>query len=109
MPSDAIALLKTAAALHPRGLAGVAGELRYSRPALSRYVNGDYPGAVKLEAAIYDRYQGMRACPHDGDEVPIAHCRKRAHAPEPFGGNARHAAWQACQVCPFKPLPEAKP
>lgn len=115
MPStEALALVRAAAAAHPRRLAGVAAVLGYSRPALSRYVNGSYVGEKKLEAAIFECYQGVRACPHDGDEIPVSVCRKRATTPEPFGGNARHAAWQACQVCPFKPLPaqpvqEAKP
>jgi len=112
MPStDARALLQAAAAVHPRGLAGCAQELGYSRPALSRYMNGSYGIGAKLEAAIYERYQGLRRCPHDGEEVPIAHCRRRAHAPEPYGGNARHAAWRACQTCPYQPQPlsEVKP
>jgi len=104
--SEALALVKAAAAAHPRRLAGVAEALGYSRPALSRYVNGSYGAATDLEAAIFDRYQGLRICPHDGEEVPVAHCRRRAHAPEPYGGNARHAAWQACQRCPMKPLKE---
>lgn len=105
---DALAIIRAAAAAHPRGLAGCADELDYSRPALSRYVNGSYAGAEKLEAAIFERYQGLRTCPHDAEEVPVAHCRKRAHAPEPFGGSARLAAWRACQRCPLKPL-EPKP
>lgn len=109
MPStEAIALVQEAAKAHPRGLAGVAEVLGYSRPALSRYVNGSYGGPEKLEAAIFEHYQGLRTCPHDGEELPVAVCRKRAHAPEPFGGNARLAAWRACQACPLKPL-EGKP
>lgn len=106
--SEALALVKAAAASHRRGLAGVAEALGYSRPTLSRYVNGSYGGAADLEAAIYERYQGLRTCPHDGEEVPVAHCRKRAYAPEPFGGNARQAAWQACRTCQFKPMQEVK-
>jgi hypothetical protein len=106
---EAIELVKAAAKVHPRKLAGVADALGYSRPALSRYVNGSYGGAEKLEAAIFDRYQGVRACPHNGEHVPVSHCRLRAHAPEPFGGAARHAQWQACQRCPYKPTQEIKP
>lgn len=110
MPSpEALELVKAAAKAHPRRLAGVAEALGYSRPALSRYVNGSYPGAAKLEAAVFERYQGLRVCPHDGEEIPVAHCRKRAHAPEPFGGNARHDAWQFCQTCAIKPLQESQP
>lgn len=101
--ADAIALVKAAAAVHPRRMAGVAQAVGYSRPALSRYVHGRYGDTTKLEAAIFERYQGLRACPQSGEEVPVAHCRQRAHAPEPFGGAARHAAWQACQRCPLKP------
>ncbi len=113
MPSsEALALVKAAAKAHPRKLAGVAEVLGYCRPALSRYVNGSYGGAAALEAAIFERYQGVRTCPHSGEDIPVADCRKRAYAPEPFGGAARHAAWQACQRCPLRPAPsiqEVKP
>lgn len=114
MPSpEALALVKAAAAAHKRRLAGVAAHLGYSRPALSRYVNGSYIGEAKLEATIFERYQGMRVCPHSGEEIPVAECRQRAFAPEPFGGAARLAAWQACQQCALRPQPvvveEAKP
>lgn len=110
MPSpEALALVKAAAAAHKRKLAGVAAHLGYSRPALSRYVNGSYIGEARLEATIFERYQGMRACPHSGEEVPVAECRKRAYAPEPFGGAARLAAWQACQQCALRPPPKVTP
>lgn len=110
--AQALALVQAAVAAHPRRLAGVAEALGYSRPALSRYVNGSYGDGARLEAAILERYQGLRLCPHEGEELPVALCRKRAHAPEPYGGNARHAAWSACQRCPFKPTlaaPDAAP
>lgn len=110
MPStEALALVSAAAKGHPRKLAGVAEVLGYSRPALSRYVNGSYGGAAALEAAIFEHYQGVRRCPHSGEEIPVAQCRKRAYAPEPFGGQARHAQWAACQRCPIKPIQETKP
>lgn len=101
---SAQSLVAKAAIEHPRGLAGVAEELGYSRPALSRFVNGSYPGGEALSQAILERYQGLRFCPHEREAVPVSLCRKRAHAPEPFGGAARHAAWLACQRCPHKPV-----
>lgn len=101
--AEALELVRAAAAEHPRGLAGVAAEIGYSRPALSRYMNGDYPRTARIEAAIFERYRGLRPCPRDGEDIPAALCRKRALAPEPYGGNARHAAWLACQACPYKP------
>lgn len=106
---DARALLEAAAAHHPRGLAGIAEQLGYSRPALSRYMNGNYGGGAALERLIIDRLHGRRHCPHDNEEIAIAACRRRAHAPEPYGGAARHAAWHACQSCPNKPTPETQP
>lgn len=103
--TDPRALVIAAAAIHPRGLTGVADELGYSRPALSRYVNGSYSGVDKLEAAILNRYN-RRQCPHTGEDLAADMCRRRALSPQPFGGAARLAQWTACQRCPFKPLKE---
>lgn len=98
-------LLDTAANDNPRGLAGVAVVLGYSRPALSRYVNGSYGNAAKLEAAIVNRYD-RRICPHTGEELAPEVCRRRALVPKPFGGAARERQWIACQTCPNRPSNE---
>jgi len=106
--TDPRTLLAAAAKAHPRKLAGVAAELGYSRPALSRYVNGSYGNAAKLEAAIVLRYD-RRDCPHTGEEISPEVCRRRALAPKPYGGEARERQWQACQSCPNKPAKEVAP
>lgn len=103
--ADPLVLVRAAVAAHPKGIQGVADELVYSRPALSRYVNGSYGGAAALEAAILKRYD-RRTCPHTLDDIAVEVCRRRAFAPQPFGGQARLAQWSACQICPHKPDPE---
>ncbi len=103
--SVAIDLVKAAVATHPRGIAGVADELGYSRPALSRYLNGDYPSVAKMETAILQRYN-RRVCPHTGAEIGPDVCLKKALAPKPFGSAARERHWLTCQSCPHKPAKE---
>lgn len=105
--AEPLALLLAAAKAHPRRLAGVADALGYSRPALSRYVNGSYGSAQALEASILKHYD-RRTCPHTGEDLAADMCRRRALSPQPFGGAARLAQWTACQACPHKPT-EIKP
>ena len=101
----ALELARQAVAAHPRGIAGVSKEIGYMRPTLSRYLNNDYPGAGKVEAAILSRYN-RRICPHTGEEVTPEYCRKKALVPKPYGGDARERHWLACQTCPHKPAQE---
>lgn len=87
----------------------VALETGYSRPAISRYLSGDYGAQVgKIEAAILKAYD-RRICPHDGEEKQPAHCRRIALRPRPYGFPDAESLWQSCQVCPHKPEPIAIP
>ena len=71
----------------------------YSRTAISLYLSGNYSAGVeKLETAILARYD-MHACTHNGMEISGPECKRRATAPRPFGGRAKEAHWQACQLC----------
>lgn len=99
----ALALARTAA--EADSIAAVAEALGYSRPAVSRYLSGGYPSPGPIEAAILSYYD-RRHCPHVGEEVAPEYCRRKALAPEPFGGNARLVHWQACRQCPHKPEKE---
>lgn len=101
-PRNPHALALARAAVEASSIAAVAVALGYSRPAVSRYLSGGYPSLGPIEAAIVSRYD-RRHCPHIGAEVSPDYCRQRALAPEPFGGNARLAHWQACQRCEHKP------
>lgn len=86
----------------------IALDIGYSRPAVSRYMSGTYGDSVKdIEAAIlkaYDRHE----CPHTGEDLEPASCRKKALAPKPFGGAARLGWWLCCQTCVHKPSPESQ-
>lgn len=84
----------------------VADELDVSRTLVSLIANDKYHGSSDAFAlrvlARYDR----RECPHTGEDLAADTCRRRALAPQPYGGAARLAQWTACQQCPHKPAPE---
>ena len=96
-------LALAAVARDPRKIAGVAEALGYSRTALSLYLNGKYAGVEAIEHAIVNHFD-TRDCPHTGEEIAAVVCRRRALAPQPFGGTARLAQWETCQTCPHKPI-----
>lgn len=102
-PRNPHALALVRAAVEASSINAVAAEIDYSRPAVSRYLSGDYPSLGPIEAAIVSRYD-RRHCPHIDEEVAPEYCIRRALAPQPFGGNARLAHWQACQRCEHKPI-----
>ena len=102
----AMALLVAAVAADKKGKAGVAARLGpgCSRPLLARVLSPSDPCAMSDRLALavikaYDRHD----CPHTGESVEPALCRKKALGPKPFGGAARAAWWLTCQTCPFKP------
>lgn len=86
----------------------IAREIGYSRPAVSRYVDGSYGAEVRrIEEAIVKAYD-RRICPHDGEEKQPQHCRRVAFRPRPWGFPDAEALWIACQGCPHRP-DEAQP
>lgn len=97
--NDAHSLSLAQAAVKASSITAVAGLIGYSRPALSRYLDGSY-GAdpSQLEAAILARYD-IHACTYNGIEIIGSDCQRRASAPRPFGGRAKEAHWLACQSC----------
>lgn len=103
MSSDSTrAMVLAAVAKHPSGITGVAADIGYSRSALSRYLGGSYPADQKIEAAIVSFFD-RRMCPHLNREVGPDMCRRKALAPQPYGGRERLAHWQECQRCRHKP------
>jgi hypothetical protein len=101
----ALELVRNAVSEHPRGIAGVADEIDYSRTALSLYLGDSYSTPAKIDVAILARYN-RRICPHTREEVAPDYCHKKALAPKPYGGAARERHWEACQACPNKPAKE---
>lgn len=88
----------------------IAEEIGYSRPAVTRYLDGDYGARVgRIEAAILTCYD-RRICPEDGQEKPPEHCRRVAWRPRPTGFPDAESLWLTCQTCPHKPTqPSASP
>lgn len=86
-------------------IAAAAAAMGVSRPYLSRYLNDDLIGLDGIETAI-KKYCDRRECPHTLVVITPDVCRRRALAPQPFGGGARLAHWNTCQTCPNKPSKE---
>jgi hypothetical protein len=86
-------------------IAAAAAAMGMSRPYLSRYLNDDLIGLDGIETAI-KKFCDRRECPHTKIEITPDVCRRKALAPTPFGGTARLAQWNACQVCTNKPSEE---
>ncbi len=81
----------------------IAEEIGYSRPAVTRYLDGDYGAQVgRIEAAILKRYD-RRICPEDGQEKLPEHCQRVAWRPRPYGFPDAESLWVSCQTCPHKP------
>ena len=96
------------AAIACASITAVAARIGYSRPALSRYLSGTYPGTEKIESAILAAYD-RRVCPHTEREIDRETCERKGLSPKPFGGREREAHWMTCQTCPHKPIKEVLP
>lgn len=105
MRDPRVLALAIAAVAAAGSIAKAADQMGRSRPLLSRYLNDDLDGVEMIEERIV-KYFDRRQCPHTDAEVAPDVCRRKALAPEPFGGNARLAHWKTCQSCPHKPEKE---
>jgi hypothetical protein len=99
-----MALLAGAVVADPRGIAGVAERIGFSRPAISQVLSGTYAASTaRIETAVMDHYD-LPLCPLAGGvEIPRATCRRKALRPQPFGGRVILADWHTCQACQYKP------
>jgi len=72
------------------------------RTQISRVLGGyDCGDMDKFERTVRRHFE-RRTCPHTGREIDNEECRRRATAPQPFGGIAREKHWATCQVCQHK-------
>lgn len=83
-------------------IAAVAEKIGVSRTTLSLVVNGKYPAGLDKVLERFDRTYLDVNCPFAGRELTRADCNARSTAPRPFGGAAKTAWWEACQVCEHK-------
>lgn len=91
------------AATDPRGLAGLAERIGYSRTALSLAVNGRYPAG---EGRIAKEILGLLpqvACPFLGQRIDRQLCAAIALGAPPTTNPNRVRHWRACQRCAHKP------
>ena len=99
--SDWLELLRAAIAEHPRGAAGVADELGYSRPAISRVINSRYGDTTRIAQEVVSRY-GQVHCPALG-ELPREECRRLASRTYSAITPDQVDMWRSCRRCPINP------
>lgn len=102
---DWLVVLKEAVAADPRGIAGVAQRLGYSRPAVSRALSGTYGDTTRLAAAVCAVFARID-CPHLKTSLAPQQCQAYASRSYSAITAAEVPHWRACRRCPHKP--EAK-
>lgn len=100
--NDWLTLLRTAVDADPRGIAGAAERLGYSRPAISRVIAGTYGSTDNVAAAVLATYARID-CPHL--KVSLAPNECAAYAARRYSAIAAADVphWRACKRCPHKP------
>jgi hypothetical protein len=100
--TDWIDLLRQAVADDPRGRAGVAVRIGFSRAAVSQALSGTYGAKTDAIArAVIDHYD-RPFCDLQNRVIERPLCRRISLIPEPKGGDAR-VRWVVCQTCANKP------
>jgi hypothetical protein len=93
-------LLAAAVEADPRGRAGVADRIGYSRGAVSTALAGKYaadPGGVAQ--AVMDHFDRL-ICPHLANQISPKQCADYATRPCPTTSPREVRHWRACQSCP---------
>lgn len=76
---------------------------KYTRTAMSLYLNGKYPAGV---SAIEDTLRPLmtsRLCPFLNKEITADDCKSRQQRPMPLSrGSAMYQHWVACRNCEHK-------
>lgn len=95
--------LCTAIDTDPRGITGVAEQLGYSRPAISRVLSGTYGSTDKIAAAVLEIYARID-CPHLLTSLAQQTCRDYAARSYRAITAAEVPHWRACKKCPHNPI-----
>lgn len=99
-------LLAAAVEADPRGRAGVALRIGYSRCAVSTALAGKYgadpAGIAQAVLEHYDRHD----CPHLARELSRKECGDYARRACPTTSPREVRHWRACQTCTHKPEKE---
>lgn len=99
----AMELLRRAVAEHPRGKAGVAERIGYSRPAVSRLLAGTYGNDTHQVLGRALKVLDLRRCPYLGIDIAGDDCRQTNHGPAPTWDPAALAQRRVCQTCQYRP------
>lgn len=86
------------------GTKRVAADLEVSEATIRAITTGNYGGNPdNLLRKAVRQYKETIRCPFIDDEpIPMADCKARSTAPEPFGGETKRRWWLCCQSCPNK-------
>lgn len=75
---------------------------KYTRTAISLYLNGKYPAGVEAIESTLRPLMTVRECPFLSREITAKDCENRRNRPMPFTKNsAMHYHWKACQACQY--------
>ena len=85
------------------GAKALAEALNIKDSAVRMVCTGHYPNPAFILDKFSRVYINVIDCPHWGETIDSDKCSTMSRAPEPFGGAAKQAWWQACQNCPKKP------
>lgn len=106
------ALLAAELARAPRGKAGVAERLGFSRVYVSRVMSTGSSAYADVPQKFIDRVISrfhVVSCPaRAGQEMPYADCAK-GNGPAPTHNPLAMHIWRECQRCPNKPTQEVAP
>lgn len=76
---------------------------KYTRTAMSLYLNGKYPAGVEAIEAVLRPLMTRRSCPFLIQEITADDCTSRQSRPMPHTrSSSMYAHWQACRNCQFK-------
>lgn len=101
-----IDLLAAAVKADPRGRAGVAERIGYSRGAVTDVLSGKYAAnPSNVARAVLDYYDRF-TCPHLGAAISPGACAVYATRACPTTSPREVRHWRACQTCEHKPNQE---
>jgi len=96
-------LLAVAVEVDPRGRAGVAVRIGYSRGAVSTALRGKYAASTEGIAQAVLEYYDRHHCPHLVREISRKECSDAARRACPTTSPREVRHWRACQNCTHNP------
>lgn len=82
------------------GTTALAESIGVSNATVRSIATGHYRGLPDgVLAKFAERWVDVVLCPHINEVLNRDECKQRHTAPKPFGGKAKQAWWETCQIC----------